>query len=295
MLTRKYLLIIKLTLVLLLCFVIVRTVIILQHPAGIFTPVSAIGTENIIDNRTDNSVEAPIVNYPGIVKRNIFGGTDSSYMKDSQGNRTGNIISSAEEELGLELVGTICGNTEVSRAIIKDTKKKLLGLYKTGQNIADANIKSIEENAVILLHDGQRKTLTLKRGGEQNRIDTQTPSSKTTDQTSKTTKVVLPVTQTPTVLPTKIKHIAAILSKAAFEPYTVNYQVEGLKITSLEKIPIAKTLGLKNGDVIRQVNGNRLTSKQKALQVFKKAKSQTVINLELLRNGETKELSFTLY
>ena len=288
---RKVLIAIKLALVLLLCFVIVRTVIIPQHPARIFTPVSAVGTENVIENITDNPVKASAEDCSAIVERNIFGGSDSSNLTDLQDNRSDDVIKSGEEELGLALVGTISGSSGVSRAIIKDTKTKQLGLYKTGQNIADARIKSIQENAVILLHNGQRKKLTLNRTGEQNEI--YTLPSQITNQTI-TARAVTPVKQTTTEIPTKIAYLATILSKAVIEHYTVNDQVEGLKITGLDKIPMVKTLGLKNGDVIREVNGNRLTSKQKALQVFKKARSQPAINLELIRNGETKKLSFIL-
>ncbi len=85
-----------------------------------------------------------------------------------------------------------------------------------------------------------------------------------------------------------------MLTKAVIEPYMIDGQVEGLKITGLENIRVAEDLGLKNGDIIRTVNGHRLTSKQKAYQIFKKARSQEAMNIELLRKNETKTLSFSL-
>lgn len=291
---RKVLFLIKLALVLVLCFVIVRTVIMPQRPARIFTPDSAVGTENVSANGTENTVEASVEDYSAIVERNIFGGADSSDVEDksSRVNKLDSVARSAEEELNLALVGTVCGSTAVSRAIIKNTKTKLLNMYKAGQNVADARIKSIEENAVILLHNGQRKMLTLNRTGEQN--NTQVLSLPAISETGKVVSPVLPVKQPPTETPTKITYMEAILAKAAIEPYAVNGQVEGLRITGLENIPMAKALGLKDGDIIRAVNGHRLTGKQKALQVFKKARSQEAMSLELLRDGETKELSFAL-
>ncbi len=71
-------------------------------------------------------------------------------------------------------------------------------------------------------------------------------------------------------------------------------RVEGLRISDLDKIPMATTFGLKDGDIIRKVNGHRLTSKQQAFQVFKKARSEAVVNLELLSDDQIRELSFTL-
>jgi len=113
-------------------------------------------------------------------------------------------------------------------------------------------------------------------------------------ETSKSASPVLPVKQSIDETPTKITHLEMILTKATIEPYLIDDQVEGLRITNLDTIPMAKAFGLKEGDIIRRVNGQRLTSKQKAFQVFKKARSEATMNLELLSDGETKELSLTL-
>ena len=167
-------------------------------------------------------------------------------------------------------------------------------MYKTGQNIGNARIKSIEENAVILLHNGQRKMLMLNRTGRDNKNNTQMLSPAFINETGKFASPVLPLEQSLDETPTKITHLETILTKATIEPYLVDDQVEGLRITNLETIPMAKAFGLKEGDIIRYVNGHRLVSKQKAFQIFKKARSQTTMSLELLSDGETKELSFTL-
>ena len=84
------------------------------------------------------------------------------------------------------------------------------------------------------------------------------------------------------------------MNKVVIEPYTLDNQTEGLKITGLENMKAMQGLGLKNGDIIRMVNGHQLTSKQKAYQILKKAKSQSDINLELSRDGKTKKLSIGL-
>lgn len=293
---RKVLLAFKLALVLVLSFVIIRMVIMPQHPAGIFTPVSAVGTENISANRAENPAQTAVKDYSVIAAKNIFGGADSSDMenKSLQVKKFDGVIKLAEEELSLELLGTVCGNTAVSRAIIINTKTKLLGMYKTGQNIGDARIKSIEENAVNLLHNGQRKMLILNRTGRDNKNNTQMLSRAAVSETGESESPVLPVKQSFDETPTKITLLETILTSATIEPYLVDDQVEGLKISNLDTIPMAKAFGLKEGDIIRRVNGHRLTSKQKAFQVFKKARSEATVNMDLLSDGETKKLSLTL-
>jgi len=289
---RKVLFLFKLALVLVLSFVIIRTVIIPQNPAEIFQPSSAAGTENVSSKRAENTIETSVEDYSVLVEQNIFGVTDVSNVEEKS-SEVDDVVTLVGEELSLELIGTVCGNAAVSRAIIKNNKNKQLGMYKTGQHIAGALIKSIEENAVILLHNGQRKMLTLNRVGENNN-NAQALSSLVISETGKVISPVLPAEQSVEEFSTKIAHLESILNEAAIEPYLVDGRVEGLRITDLDKIPMEKAFGLKDGDIIRHVNGHRLTSKQQAFQVFKKARSEDAISLDLLSDGETRELSFTL-
>ena len=166
-------------------------------------------------------------------------------------------------------------------------------MYKTGQSINGAHIEGVEENAVVLLHNGQRKMLMLSRVGGNNN-NTWLLSSSVVKKTDRGVNPVLPTEDSPGENPTKIVLIETILNKAAIEPYVVEGQVEGLRITDLDEIPIAKAFGLKEGDVICRVNGHRLINKQQAFQVFKKARSEAAMDLELLSEGQTKELSFNL-
>jgi len=199
---------------------------------------------------------------------------------------------SAEEELGIALLGTVAGSPEISRAIIKDIKTNKLSLYKTGDTVATAHIESIERDVVVLLHQGQRKILELgtRESKQQDADNTQAALSNSAAQAAETN----PPANFHTSAGAKLRNIEIMLTNAVIEPYTIDGQVEGLRITGLENIKGAEDLGLKNGDIIRTVNGQRLTSKQRAYQIFKKARSQTAANIELLRGNETKTLSFSL-
>jgi general secretion pathway protein C len=85
-----------------------------------------------------------------------------------------------------------------------------------------------------------------------------------------------------------------LFRSATIEPYVKNGRTEGLRITGLEQSPLAAIVGLRNGDIVQTVNGQTLDSKQKAFQVLKKARTQSTINMQLLRNGKTKDLSLDL-
>jgi type II secretion system protein C len=285
----------KITLVLVLSMVIIKTVIMLQKPTEIFQPSSAIGNENTGAGGVVNLVEVSDEDYSDLIDQNIFGVTDVSgaESKSSKVKEISDVVVMAGEELNLELIGTVCGNTMVSRAIIKNTKDKKLGMYRTGQIITGARIENIEENAVILLHNGQRKILTLNRaGGNGSKVRLLSPSVRS--KAGRVSSSAIPTNQSFGEVSTKIVYIESILNQATIEPYVVDDQVDGLKITNLDKVPIAKTFGLREGDIIREVNGHRLTGKQQAFQVFKKARSDASLTFELLSDGQTRTLSFNL-
>ncbi len=287
--------VIKLALVLILGCVVIRTVLMPKHTGEIFEPSSAVGTEHITAVKPASFPDTLVDDYSVIVEQDIFG---SSLRTNKSLHGVGPALS-AEEELGIALLGTVAGSPEISRAIIKDLKTNVLSLYKTGDTVATAHIESIEKDVVVLLHQGQRKILDLgtRESAARHPVDKRHDADNA--QAALSTNAAQAVETNPpakslTTTGAKLSDIDIMLTKAVIEPYTIDGQVEGLKITGLENMSGAEDLGLKNGDIIRTVNGHRLTSKQKAYQIFKKARSQEAMNIELLRDNETKTLSFSL-
>jgi type II secretion system protein C len=290
--------VIKLALVLILGCVVIRTVLMPKHTGEIFEPSSAVGTEHITAVKPASFPDTPVDDYSVIVEQDIFGSSLRT-NKFLLGNNGIGPVLSAEEELGIALLGTVAGSPEISRAIIKDLKTNVLSLYKTGDTVATpswkgsstAHIESIEKDVVVLLHQGQRKILELgaRESAARHPVDKRHDADNA--QAALSTNAVQTDETNP---PAKLSDIEIMLTKAVIEPYMIDGQVEGLKITGLENMRGAEDLGLKNGDIIRTVNGHRLTSKQKAYQIFKKARSQAAMDIELLRDNETKTLSFPL-
>ena len=284
---------------LILGYIVATLLLASRNSTEVFAPASAVGTETGSAAEMLHSAQDSAEDWSVIVSRSIFGaaGRPSNQMQSEPGRADGGFLSSAGRELGLELVGTVCGSPPFSRAIIRNTKTKAVDLYRPGQTVAGAYIESVEDNVVILIHEGQRKMLSLKTA-EAGPPATAARDTKDAPGGVKPVAYLPPtrISEQPAAVSTsRIGYIEEILSKAVIEPYTVNGKAEGLKITGLENVPVAEALGLKNGDVIRIVNGQQLTSLQKAFQVFQKARSQPAINIELSRGDETKELTFDLH
>ena len=133
--------------------------------------------------------------------------------------------------------------------------------------------------------------------GSNGSVTTETPPGLNIEKTSyidtvKTTST--PAIQALTRIRTKAKCVETILRKAVIEPYQINGQIEGLRITGLDKILLARALLLKSGDIIRAVNGQPLSSKRRAYEIFKKARKLPTMKIELLRDGKQKLSYITL-
>lgn len=291
----KVLFVSKLALVIVLGFVVVRTAIVLRQTAGVLAPISIVGTQDTGAMQAKGPADTSAKNYSAIIRRNIFCGADSLQATSKllwDKNAVGS-IQSAEDELGLVLIGTIAGSPLFSRAIIKDVESKIPQLYKIGGTVAGARIKSIEKDAVILVHNGQSKILRLHIGRDHTESRTGATLAKSSEP-GKAAQPILPIGESDSKIPVTLGHLENILDKAIIEPHAVNGQTEGLRVTGLENIPFVKDIGLRNGDIIRQVNGHHLTNKRKAYQIFQKARTQPTLSVELLRQGKMEELSFNL-
>ena len=96
----------------------------------------------------------------------------------------------------------------------------------------------------------------------------------------------------PTLIRAEIKFVENVLKKAAIYSYRVNGQIGGLQITGLDQIPQAKTLLLNSGDIILTINGHTLSSKKEAYYIFKKARKQPIMIVDLLQDGQAKKFLY---
>ena len=289
----KVLSFLKLAMMSILVYAVVKTVTISQNVNEALMPKSAAGNENTAVIEPERTPDASVHDYSVIVEKDIFGSSASlEANKLMQVDNTAGTTSSGEEELGIALLGTVAGSPEISRAIVKDLKTNVLNIYKTGDTIVSASVESIEKDGIVLLHEGQRKKIDLriKESGKQETVIPEITMAKNATQQFEDQ----PASKSNPTFADKLRYAASMIPKADVKPHIIDGQVEGLRVTGLEDIQGAEDLGLKNGDVIRTVNGQRLDSKQKAYQISKKVRSQTAMDIELMRDNKIKGFSFSL-
>jgi general secretion pathway protein C len=292
---RKVFLTTKLTLALMLVYVIVRLLLLHQSMGNPFKPQAATGIEAVPVGLAGPDESVSVRDYNDIIVHNIFGGVGLPEEAIAGGPNSPAVTKSGKMDLDLNLLGTIAGSTETSRAIIKNSRTNSVGIYKVGDRLAGALIESINAEAVILEYEGNRKSLHLTIGASRSNLPKagqNNPSQATLRETTASSARESPPGELPSQ--TNGDWVEDVLRDDAIEPYSVNGRTAGFEIKEVDNIPMARDLGLENGDIIQTVNGQLITSKQKAFQILKKARSQPGISIQLLRDGKSMELSFDI-
>jgi type II secretion system protein C len=232
-----------------------------------------------------------------IVQRNIFGSCESgSAGEKPAGSKKENPLSSLSAQL--RLVATVAGDEQVACAVVGNLKSRIQDIYKTGDIVGGAQIERIDRNKLVLSYEEQREVLNLRISQEEPRPARKkegraaAESRKGVDCGNVVCSGERGVNQK--VYVTNTGGMQTFLKKMKAAPYIVNGKGEGLCITGLDDLSMAGFFGFKDGDVIQKVNGQVLTDKQKAFQVLKKARSQSSLDFEVLRDKEELDLSFDI-
>jgi hypothetical protein len=205
-------------------------------------------------------------------------------------------IQSPENGSNLELYGDVLGTPTSYTGPLENPDSDLHDFDIFGNVIADGHAENIENDDLLSYLKQEKETMTeLDAEKSSNGVDTdETSSSRNIEQTSDTAEENTPAEQVLIEVRTKIKCVETILKKAVIEPYHIDGQIIGLRITGLDRILVARDLLLKSGDVIRAVNGHALNSKKSAFDIFKRERKQPVLKVELLRDGEARTFLYYL-
>ncbi len=190
-----------------------------------------------------------------------------------------------EKKLDLQLLATLL-NGKSSSAFIKDLRANTSRVCRIGSVIQGAKVVNIAKGEVTLLVDGERRRLTmagLRIGPDEH------GSGDLVESVSPDTMVIRKGELA------KVRdQVFQELGKLKVRPQYDGKRVGGLRVEGIEDGSILTSAGIRNNDVIREVNDQKIDSYQKGLQVFLKARSRQEIKVNLMRGGEPRQLSFRL-
>jgi len=91
-----------------------------------------------------------------------------------------------------------------------------------------------------------------------------------------------------------LSNTAMLATSARFVPSMKDGKPNGFKLYAIRPNSIFGKIGLQNGDTIKAINGNEMTTPDKALEVYTKLRNASHLGVQVERRGETISLDYTI-
>lgn len=225
----------------------------------------------------------PLSDYNPIIERNLF----KTKKETGHQPKLVDIESLKPTSLKLNLLGTVTGSSDKAYAVIQDASKNLQELYKIGDTIQNATLKMILREKVVLRVNGKDEILE---------VEAEAPSrSKTTRRPRRPARATSRnITLERSQIKTAVQNINDLMQQARVRPHFANGMPDGLILTQIKPNSIFHNMGLRNGDIITNVDGNNIESVDDALMLYQGLQSSPNVQLQLKRRGRMKTIDYNI-
>jgi general secretion pathway protein C len=221
--------------------------------------------------------------FDAITDRNIFGSAE----KVSEEIKKSEIEALEPTTLKVALLGTITDSHRNSVAIIEDKTNRKQDLYRVGDSVQDAVIKMIVRSKVVLRVGDKDEVLTMVESSSSS--EPERPGRIPTRERS----IARTITLRQEDIEKSFENINDLLSQARIQPNLKDGVADGFRITGIKSGSIFRRMGLRNGDIIRTVNGSTVSSMDEAMAIYNDLKSGgSSVSLEIERSGQPRTLNY---
>ncbi len=188
------------------------------------------------------------------------------------------------------LVATIAStNPENSFAMIENSEKKI-GLYEISQEYQPGvSIVAVVRHKVFLNNQGRIECMF--HGEEPEKKAKTEAKEEGGDGVRKVDENTYVISQDEKMR--QLENLNQLATQARIVPSFKNGQSNGFRIYSIKSGSLFQKIGLKNGDVLQNVNGMEINSPEKALEIYSKLKEESRIRLDVLRRGQKTSMDYT--
>jgi general secretion pathway protein C len=257
-----------------------------------FTQVEVKVTQPIQEQEQPATERSSLNDYQPITDRNIFSKVTASAAKSDEAIKI--------TSLKLTLLGTIAGDNKTATAFIEDAATKTQGLYKVGDNIQGAVIKSISRNKVVIKMGNRDEILEMGEDASSGGLTGTTMSSNPgmgQTMSSQPLPAVLTgaernIALNRTEVNESLKDLNGLLSQASIQPHSTDGQPDGLAVSGIKAGSIFRKMGLRNGDIVKSVNNDAIKTPEDLINMYNELKTAPDISVQILRRGQERTLNY---
>jgi len=267
-------------------------------------------------------------NLGAIIKRDLFDAVEDE-MEFSSGATDGDTTDLKDTSLRLKLLGAAYygPGSESNLATITQLKDQKTGVYLVGMTVEGATVDEIEYDRVILAHNGALEVLRLeeeklgkgKKGqgrGPREALEASDPRKRAEAARERQKRAMISrrggdadkfagrVKQVgdneylieKAAMDEALADLNSIITQARVIPnFTgqgTDRMVDGFRIYRIQPGSIYEYLGLKNGDVLKSINGEPMDSVETGLKLFESLRNESKFNVAIERQKQPMEMSY---
>ncbi|MCB1179377.1 MAG: general secretion pathway protein GspC [Leptospiraceae bacterium] len=195
------------------------------------------------------------------------------------------------------VTGTLSGSRSFARTTMKAKGKDEGTEYAIGEKVVGYEVKGIFNHYIVLFKNGVHLKVEIDEtiGDAKKKLNEKKPEVE--DAAGDPNPDGCPVTKrmiSRTDFDRTLKDPNAIYKGARFGPHLVNGKITGYKIASVQTNHIFYTLGARNGDVVKRVNGMPLEKTEKMLEMWSAIKNASKVIVDLDRKGKCLSYEFNI-
>ncbi len=215
--------------------------------------------------------------YQIVTQRNLFLTTLTAIAEKNAG------LAPSEEYTAFDLKGTIAVNESMGYAIVEEKGKGKQKLYRIGEMIGSARLVRVTRNTAVLNSGGRDLVMKIKETGEG-----ALSGHLSRPQGSGIAISKQEVTES-------LGDLKSIMSQAVVRPFFNEGVQQGYIVSNIVPGSLYERLGLKNGDVILDVNNKKLDSADDVLQLVNVMQSGGGVSVNLMRNGKNESINYSFH
>jgi len=193
--------------------------------------------------------------------------------------------------LNMKLIGTVVAGDK-SAAMLMVQGQKMQQVFFLDEEI-QPNVKliSVETTAIVVDNAGKHERISIEAG--KGIVSAPTANVRQNKRRPKR----LPVNNrriNKQNLQKQMRNFSTLLSQARVTPHFTDKKADGFTISEIVKGSLYEEIGLKNGDIIKKVNGEAVTGAEQAMRMYRELQHATFIDVEIMRGGSTQQISYTI-
>ena len=225
--------------------------------------------------------------YQSIIQRNLFNIDTGAKQKPEKLA----IETLTQTDLKVKLWGTVTGNDGRPFAVIEESREKKQNLYREGDKIQDAVVKMILREKVVLRVNGKDEILKMekvKSKGAKPVAGARRVARAPTAPLEQ--KIILKRSD----LEKAMKDSGSLDKEVRIRPHFTNGIPDGLLITGIKPRSIFRKTGIRNGDILTEINDEEVQTQDDALKFYQDLVESDGGTIQIKRRGRVQTIKYTV-